>query len=383
MSNQDRREKRFQRRKIKRQNNRNRYEQTILSYDDIFTFKHLWKAFWLCRKEVSWKPSIQIFQQNLSVELVKLEQELFSPNGFQTDGFIEFDICERGKMRHIKSVNIRERIVQRCFCDYYLVPLLIHNIIHDNGASLKDKGITFSLNRLQYHLDNFYKKYKDNNGYIVLYDFSNYFGNIDHNILFSIVDEMITDNRCKKLYHHLVDNFGDIGLGLGSQVSQISAIIFPNYIDQKISNNRNIEAYARYMDDGYIIFRDKQSAKECIDDLLLYTNRFNIKLNPKKVKICKLKDSFIYLKKRFRLNNNGQVIVKLNRNNIYKHTRKIKKLIKLVKLDKLKIENVEHSHKAWLGQLKRYKNKKSIYNVDKKINRFINDYNKEKYYGLV
>lgn len=143
-------------------------------------------------------------------------------------------------MRHIKSVNIRERVVQRCFCDNYLIPLLTKNLIYDNGASLKDKGITFSLNRLIYHLKKYYKKHQNNEGWIVLYDFSNYFGNINHNKLYAIVDPLMLDNKCLKLYHHLIDVFGEVGLGLGSQVSQISAIIFPNQIDQILTHHPRI-----------------------------------------------------------------------------------------------------------------------------------------------
>lgn len=377
MTNQERREKRYWRRKARREANKKKFLQSVPAYEQIFTFENLWTSFWLCRKEVSWKPSIQIFQQNLSTELVKLEQELLSKRGFKSEGFIEFNICERGKMRHIKSVNIRERIVQRCFCDYYLVPLLTHNLIYDNGASLKNKGNSFSLDRLIYHLNKFYKKYKSNNGWIVLYDFTNYFGNIDHNILYKMVDDLILDKKCKELYHHLVDNFGDVGLGLGSQVSQISAVIFPNYIDQKLINYKDAEAYARYMDDGYIIFKEKASAQKCVKDLLNYAKKMNIKLKPEKIKLCKISNNFTFLKKRFRLTSNGQVIMKLNRNNIYKHTRKIKKLIKLTKEERLTMKSVEHSHKAWLGQLKKYKNKKAIYIVDKKINKLITENQKE------
>ena len=376
MTNQDRRQKRYERRQIKRKQKRDSFLQKMPSYTEVFTFENLWNSFWLCRKEVSWKPSIQIFQQNLSIEIIKLLKELYSEKGFRSRGFIEFDICERGKIRHIKSVDIRERIVQRCFCDYYLVPLLTRFLVYDNGASLKGKGVDFSLKRLKKHLVDYYKKYKTNEGWIVLYDFSNYFGSIDHKFLYENVDRLILDDRCKKLYHHLVDAFGDVGLGLGSQVSQISAVAFPTQIDKKIANFISTESSARYMDDGYVIFHKKEDAKKCVSMLIEETSKINININPKKISINKLSRTFIYLKKRFFLNDTGQVVMRLNRNNVYKHKRRVYKLFNLVEQNKLVVEDIELCHKSWYGQvIKKFKNRKSIYNVDLEIRRKINDNN--------
>ena len=376
MSNKERKEARYQRRKQKREEHKEQFLAEMPSYDEIFTFEHLWESFWLCRKEVGWKPSIQIYQQNLSTELVKLLHDLYSEEGFQSRGFIEFNICERGKMRHIKSVDIRERVVQRCFCDYYLVPLLTRNLIYDNGASLKDKGITFSLNRLKEHLEQYYEKYGTNEGYILLFDFSNFFGSIDHKELYKSVDALIQDEKCKKLYHHLVDAFGDVGLGLGSQVSQISAVAFPNKIDQILANYPNTESNARYMDDGYVILHTKEAAIECMNILLEEAAKLKITLNPKKIKICKLSRSFIYLKKRFFLNENGQAVLRLNRNNIYKHRRRVKKLFGLVDEGRLIPYDIELCHRSWYGQIiKRFKNRKSIYDIDQQIRRLLDEYN--------
>lgn len=373
MSNQERREARYQRRQKLRKEKREKFLNSIPSYEEVFTFENLWTSFWLCRKEVGWKPSIQMYQQNLTIELVELLNELHSDAGFHSRGFIEFNICERGKMRHIKSVDIKERVVQRCFCDYYLIPLLTRNLIYDNGASLKNKGIDFSLKRLEKHLNNYYKKYKTAEGFILIYDFSNYFGNINHKKLYSVVDTLIRDDKCKKLYHRLVDAFGDIGLGLGSQVSQISAIIFPNQMDHLIANELTADSSARYMDDGYIIFHNIKDAKKFTKKLLKMAFALNIQLNPKKIKICKLNKTFTYLKKRFYLTNNGVVIVRLNYKNVFKHRRRIKKLLKLVLIKKLILHDLIISHTSWLGQIKKYKNRKSVYNIDNQIRRLFNE----------
>lgn len=373
MTSLERKEYRYQRRKAKREKKKEEFLKSLPNYNEIFSFENLWDSFWLCRKEVSWKPSLQIYQQNLSSEIVKLREILFSEEGFKTDGFIEFNICERGKMRHIKSVNIKERVVQKCFCDYYLVPLLTHNLIYDNGASLKNKGIDFTLKRLQLHLKNFYKKYKNNKGYILLYDFSNFFGNINHNILYRMIDPLILDDRSRKLFHHLVDAFGDVGLGLGSQISQVSAIAFPNKIDHYFENCPYVEDYARYMDDGYMIIKEKKNINNCLKILFEKANELKIIINFKKIKILKLSKVFTFLKKHFYLSNSGQCIIKLKRKSIFQYRKKIIKLIPMVNKKLLKWEDLINSHKSWLGQIKVYKNWKSINNIDLQIRRILKD----------
>lgn len=373
MTSEERKIARYYRRKARRKKKLLNFLESLPTYEQIFTFENLFNAFWLCRKGVAWKPSIQNFQQNLSTEIVKLMDQLYSSEGFKSKGFIEFNICERGKMRHIRSVDIKERVVQRCFCDNYLVPLLTHNLIYDNGASLENKGITFAINRLKLHLKTYYNKYYTNEGYILLYDFSDYFNSISHEKLYEITDPLMLDEKCRKLFHHLVDMFGDVGLGLGSQVSQVSAVAFPNQLDHFFLHQSDIFSYERYMDDGNMIFKTKEEALINKQNLFQLAKQLHININDKKIKIIKLGRSFVYLKKRFFLNDKGQVIIRLKKEKIYKHLRKTKKLLTLVSKQKIVTDNVFQSHKSWLGQAKKYKNHKSIYDIDKKIRRLLDE----------
>ncbi|MBO4738813.1 MAG: hypothetical protein J5606_04545, partial [Bacteroidales bacterium] len=88
-------------------------------------------------------------------------------------GFIEFDICERGKMRHIRSVHFSERVVQKSLCTNVLYPVLTNNLITDNGASQKGKGTHFATQRLIKYLHKYYRKY-GNDGYVLSLDFKSY-----------------------------------------------------------------------------------------------------------------------------------------------------------------------------------------------------------------
>jgi hypothetical protein len=71
---------------------------------------------------------------------------------------VEFDLPGRGKTRHIKSVHISERVVQKRLCGNALVPVLSRSLIHDNGAFVKNKGVHFALRRLIVHLSRYYRR---------------------------------------------------------------------------------------------------------------------------------------------------------------------------------------------------------------------------------
>ena len=129
---------------------------------------------------------------------------------------------------------------------------------------MKDKGIDFAVNRLIVHLQRHYRKY-GNNGYALVFDFSKYFDSINHDKLKSIIDDSYPDKRLAAFIKRLVDDFGgEKGLGLGSQISQVSALRFPNQLDHYVKEVLHIKGYGRYMDDGYMLFWTKKEAKEAV-----------------------------------------------------------------------------------------------------------------------
>ena len=141
---------------------------------------------------------------------------------YRSKGFYEFDIVERGKPRHIRSVHISERVVQRCLCDYCLVPMLSRSFIYDNGASLRGKGYDFAVSRVTHFLAEHYRKH-GREGYVLVFDFSKYFDTAQHEPVFREFERSGIDDRLVTLSKYFIQNFGDVGLGLGSQVSQRSS----------------------------------------------------------------------------------------------------------------------------------------------------------------
>ena len=283
MTSQDRREIRYRRRKQQRLEKNMRRAAIYGEIDDILGFHILNKSSKKSRQNVMWKPSVQSYKSNLCINSIKSANQLKS-HTWISKGFYEFDIIERGKPRHIESVAFSEKVIQRSFSDNCLIPIIRPHLIYDNGASLKGKGTSFALNRLLYHMRRHYQKYGKIGG-IYLFDFKNYFKNIQNIKLKSKVIPLLPDNYSRTLFNDLINAFKDDGLGLGSQVSQISAIFYPNQVDHFIKDKLQIKGYGRYMDDGYIIFHDITELKKIIKLFENFCEANGIKMNKKKCQI--------------------------------------------------------------------------------------------------
>lgn len=307
-----------------------------MTFEEVFNYDNLIESYRKCKKGVAWKGTVQFYGNSLISNTKQTLKEI-KKGTFKSGFFFRFSIMERGKVREIKSVKINERVVQRCLCDYCLVPTLTKHFIYDNSACIKGKGMHFALKRLKHFLHNYYLKYGDNQGYILQFDFKKYFDSISHEKLIEMVNKLITDKDLQNLYARLVNDFGgNYGLGLGSQISQISALYYPHEIDNTFSNDKDIFAYARYMDDGYLISNSKEKLIECLNTLKKLCTKLEINLNEKKTTIFKMTTTMEFLKSRIKMLKNGKIIVKPNRKNITRNRRKLKKLKE--KFDKEEID---------------------------------------------
>ena len=111
MTSEERKAARRQRRESQR---KQKFENFINQYSDfnlICDIEKLYNAYKKSRLGVSWKESVQKYELYLLHNLTETKEKLLN-NQKITKGFVEFTIHERGKVRHIRSVHISERVVQ-------------------------------------------------------------------------------------------------------------------------------------------------------------------------------------------------------------------------------------------------------------------------------
>jgi len=362
-------------------------------------------AFHKCKKGSIWKESVQRYRINRLRNIYRQGIEIAN-NEYEQKPFNEFPLSERGKTREIKAIHIDDRVVLRNLCDNILTPKLNKYLIYDNGASVKGKGIHFTRNRLETHLRKYFRKYGTNEGYILLIDFTKFFDNVQHDKLLEEFEKRINDKELLSFIRKLIDSFKiDVSylnddeykycmstvfnsilyaytdkklltgkkymgksIGIGSQLSQISGLIYPTRIDNYCKIVKGLTYYGRYMDDIYVIHSDKEFLKKLLNEIEAICKEYGIFINKKKTQIVKLTKTFTFLKTRYNLTNTGKVIKRMSKDSISRERRKLKKFKALLDEGKMSYKDIEEAYGSWRGNLKYYKSYHTLRNMDKLYN---------------
>lgn len=367
----------------------------------------LMNSFYEAKKGCSWKNSVQQYEANFLKNIRHTQLELREKTYRQQD-FYCFYLKERGKDRYVRSISFYDRVVQRALCDL-VNPIVEPYLIHDNGASVKKKGIDFARRRIENHLHKYYRKY-GNKGYALVIDFSKFYDNILHKPLMDMYREIIDDKDIINLINHLVDSFSvDISnynitenelfdslayakaetektgekmmhksLGIGSQISQISGIYYPSKMDNYCKIVKGIKFYGRYMDDTYIIGNSKEELKSLLDDIDKICKKQGIFINHKKTQLFRLDKGFTFLKIKYRLTGTGHLVRIPVKKNFIRERRKLKSFKNLLDKGLIDFHDIEEQYKSWKGNIQKYDCYKSLKNLDKVFNDlFINNNNSQ------
>lgn len=371
MTSEERHEARYQRRKRKRRLIELRRSYSAGGFEKAFSYWNLYTAARRCYSGVGWKSSVQMYRAAVVPELWNARDALMCGK-YRSRGFVEFDITDRGKKRHIRSVHISERTVQKCLCTQVVNPLFKRALIYDNPASTEGKGIHFAVRRLECHLQRHFRKY-GTNGYALLFDFSKYFDNAQHGPIFAELDRRIHDERLREQAKYFIRQFGPVGMGLGSEISQTSALMLPNRMDHYIKEQLRIKGYARYMDDGYLLHPSKEYLQRCLKEIQRICGELGIILNPKKTRIVPIRRGFRFLKIKFTLKPTGKVVKKLARQSVIRMARKLKTFLRWVKEGKITAVDMNTSYQSWKGYAMHCGAWHTIRRMDKLFNKLLEE----------
>lgn len=344
-----------------------------MTYEEVFSYENLLASAKKCTRGVMWKASTQNMWQDRYSVVAKLHDELMDGK-YKSKGFKTFYVNERGKTRKIQAVHITERIVQKTLREYCLKPTLEPRLIYDNTASIEGKGTHFAIARFKKHLATHVRKHGVSGG-ILSIDFHNYFGSIDHEIMKSQLRKVIDDDRLYEISAYFIDCFdGDAGLGLGSEVSQTFAMYYPNSMDHYIKEQLHIRGYGRYNDDMYLIHEDPEYLKCCLKEIRKIIASLKLQENPKKTQLHIIgKESVTFLKRRFSVSDTGEIIEKIDRKNVTRRRRLLKKQAALLNGGKADAKNIHQSYQSWRGYASGAGSYETIHNMDALYNRLVID----------
>lgn len=395
---------RIERDKIRRSNKNSMYMEQYDNFDNVITYQNYYKALKDCNKGVGYKRSVQEFNQNSITEIHEIINTIESGKIPKLSNVKKTTIRERGKERIITPIRIDDRITQKVICDNCLVDSVQRHLIYDNGASTKGKGTDFARKRVYRMLQRAVKQY-GSNFYILKFDFKSFFDSIPHITCINALNEIFTDKRISGFIIGIIKSYPlretrniididernkriefiksnkDSGICLGSQISQVMALVVPNELDHLIKDKNSVHYYVRYMDDGIIFSDDKDYLFDLLIKMKAVTEKLGLKFNDKETYVTKSTKGFTFMKVRYFISKDtGKIIKKLDSAGVVRMRRKLKKYRKLVDENKMSLDDVYASMQSWLEHAKIAQSYNSVKSMLKLYDKLFDGYKITRYW---
>ena len=358
-----------------------------MTYEEILSdANNLYRAYKASVKGSKWKETMQKFMMNFLRYIFSIQEDLLNRT-LENGPVEEFSLSERGRVRPISSIRIRDRIVRHALCDEILLPEVKKHIIYDNGASIKGRGISHQRERFEVHLRRYYKQY-GNEGWILFGDFSKFYDNIIHEIakreLLKLFDDdefidwlltlifdgfkidvsymtdeeyanCMTETFNKLDYREIPkeqltgEKWMEKSVNIGDQLSQVIGIYYPYRIDNYVKYVRSQKFYGRYMDDWYIMNLSKEELVDLLEHIRVIAKELGIHINEKKTRIVKISSTYKFLQVKYTLTKDGKIVKRINPDRVTTMRRKLKKLAIKVANGEIPYENIENMFRGWMG----------------------------------
>lgn len=358
-----------------------------MTYEEILSdANNLYRAYKASVKGSKWKETTQKFMMNFLRYIFSIQEDLLNRT-LENGPVEEFSLSERGRVRPISSIRIRDRIVRHALCDEILLPEVKKHIIYDNGASIKGRGISHQRERFEVHLRRYYKQY-GNEGWILFGDFSKFYDNIIHEIakreLLKLFDDdefidwlltlifdgfkidvsymtdeeyanCMTETFNKLDYREIPkeqltgEKWMEKSVNIGDQLSQVIGIYYPYRIDNYVNYVRSQKFYGRYMDDWYIMNLSKEELVDLLEHIRVIAKELGIHINEKKTRIVKISSTYKFLQVKYTLTKDGKIVKRINPDRVTTMRRKLKKLAIKVANGEIPYENIENMFRGWMG----------------------------------
>lgn len=339
------------------------------------------------------KKKIERFENNYVSNMIYIKNILKERK--YVPGKYNIFLIKEPKIRLIMSQNIIDKIINHVVSKYFLSEVYDKTLIDTNVATRLNKGTNYGIKMLKRYIN----EIKEEKFYVLKFDISKYFYNIDHDILKKLIRKKIKDKDVLKILDDIINstnyeyvnkiincikekeinkiknsnsNYKDKiikeinnlpiykkgkGLPIGNMSSQVLAIIYLNELDHFIKEKLKIKYYIRYMDDGIILHKDKEYLKYCLSEIKKILYKYKLELN-NKTKIYKSSEGFEFLGFRYYIRNN-KLIMKVNNKTKKRFKRKMKIMIKLVNNKKIEVDKFNQVKSSYLGHLN-YGNTKKL-----------------------
>ena len=328
-------------------NGMNQMEESVKNL--VCSVDELYKAVAKCKRNVAWKDSVCNYTRRRLYNCNALHESLMNGT-YEISKYSIFYVHEP-KERKIVSTRMKDRVFQRSLCDNYLYEEITKHFVYDNCACQRGKGTKFARDRLKIHMSKYYRKH-GTNGFVLKIDLSNYFGSTRHDVATAAIRKRVEDKWACQEVERIISSFNDgedpeVGLGLGSEVTQLIELAVLDDVDHFIKEYLKIKHYVRYMDDFILIHEDKEYLKECKKLIEEKLKQLHLTMNKKKTQIFPLTQRIKFLGFSYELKDTGKIIMRVLPKKVSHERRKLKKLVERAKNGIMTRDAVDNCFISW------------------------------------
>ncbi len=295
-------------------------------FDDDEFLLQLWEAYRDARKNKRSALATIAFDQHVEHNIHQLYREIIEGR-YQLSPSICF-VVDKPVKREIFAADFRDRVVH-----HYVINRLLrvfeNQFIYDSYSCRKGKGTLFGIKRLQHAMRACTENYTKE-AYVLKMDLSGFFMSINRQLLCDRVCDMVgrkyheadlerllgliriivmhdpTTNCCVRggrgrweglpANKSLFKSQPGCGIPIGNLTSQIFANFYLSDFDRYVKETLKMRYYGRYVDDFYIVHRDKQVLKHLVPKIRDYLAcTVHVKLHPHKVYLQPCDKGIAYL----------------------------------------------------------------------------------------
>lgn len=239
-------------------------------WSKICEYENLVVAHECAQQDKKFYKEVKMVNKNPEHYLKEIQQMLVNKTyRITADDYEISEIADRGKVRELRKLSYYpHRIIQ------WAVMLQVEKIFMDTFcdhtcASIKNKG-----GKHAYYLVRKFMKDKDNSRYCLKMDISKFYPNIDHNMLKQLLRKKFKDADLLELLNMVIDSHpGEIGLPIGSYLSQFLANYYLAYFDHWLKEKLQVKMVIRYMDDIVILGPTTKYLRGVLNKLTQYLDQ--------------------------------------------------------------------------------------------------------------
>lgn len=346
----------------------------MIRMEEVFTYDNLLAGYYHVRKGKRYKKNAIDYGRKVYENLHALQKRILTGK-YKPKSIFSFVVYEP-KERFITANYFEDKIVQYVLTEYVLKPLIQPKLIYDNYASQDNKGSKLAIDRLEKFLYR-YSKETDwtNEGYVLTCDIKKFFYMIDQTIAIGMVNKLKMDKTLKDMVSNQIRAYGykfnqytdeeDRGICIGFQTSQWIAVYYLSGLDHFIKEKLKIKYYGRYMDDFYLIHKDKEYLEYCMEEIRNYVeDKLHLTLN-KKSHIHPISQGVCFIGYRAKLNIEIRKIdIHIRKKSVHKEWKRLRKQVKYIN-DMISVRKTIESMTSWYSYAVRSTDEyiKSVYEV--------------------